>query len=71
MINAWPLRSVTEKKCRTDPYCPPVWVIPSDDSPFIIESDEEFPAGAGKKMGDKVSRDTVKGDRCEGLRELT
>jgi hypothetical protein len=27
------------KKRGTDPYCPPVRAMPSDDTPFIIESD--------------------------------
>jgi hypothetical protein len=26
-----------------NPYCPPARTVPSDDAPFIIESDEEFP----------------------------
>ena len=39
----------TQKKRGTDPYCPPVWATPLEDAPFIIESDEELPAGEGKR----------------------
>jgi hypothetical protein len=42
---------------RINPYCPPVWTIPSDDAPFIIESGEELPAIRGKPMEMRL-RDT-------------
>jgi hypothetical protein len=35
----------------TDPYCPPAPAMSSDDAPFIIESDEELPAGRGMSAG--------------------
>ena len=38
------------KKCGTDPYCPSVWAIPSDNAPFIIESGEELPSERGNPM---------------------
>ncbi len=34
----------------TDPYRPPVWAMPSDDTPLVIESDEKFPT-----MSEKLS----------------
>jgi hypothetical protein len=41
--------------------------MPSNDAPFMIESDEELPAESGKKMGVEIIRDTVmEGDNCEG-----
>lgn len=41
-----PLRnSNATKKGGTDPYCPPARAMPSDDAPFIMESDKELPAG--------------------------
>jgi hypothetical protein len=27
----------------TDPYRPPVWAMPSNDTPLVIESDKKFP----------------------------
>ena len=47
-----------EKKCGTDPYCPPVWAIPSDDTQLINESDEKLPAGTGKPVGDEIAGHT-------------
>ena len=48
------LCGVVEKKGETNPYCPPVLAMPSDDAQLVIESDEELPAGSGKKMGDEI-----------------
>jgi hypothetical protein len=60
------------KKRGTDPYCPSVWATPLEDAPFIIESDKKFPAGTGKRTGDEIVRDTLRGgDRYEELRGLT
>ena len=60
------------KRRETDPYCPPVWATPLDDAPFIIESDEELPAGTRKRQGGEIMRDTRRGGvRCEELRWLT
>ena len=53
---------MVEKKGETNPYCPPVSAMPSDDAQLVIEIDEELPAGSGKKMGDKIIWDTVRGD---------
>ena len=55
------------QKEGTNPYCPPVFAMPSDDAQLVIEIDEELPAGSGKKMGDKIIWDTVSGgDSYEG-----
>ena len=55
-INTRPSRAGNEiqKKHETDPYCPPVWATPLDDAPFVIESDEELPAGTGKRQGGEI-----------------
>jgi hypothetical protein len=34
--------------------------MPSDDAPFIIESDEELPTGRGKSVGMRL-QDTLRG----------
>ena len=69
MVNAC---NVTENECGTDPYCPPIWTMSSDDAPFKIESDEELPAGTGKQIGGEAMWDTITGGGCyEGLRNLT
>jgi hypothetical protein len=55
--------------CCTDPYCPPVWTMPSDDAPFIIESCNELPARRGMAMG-MILRDTMMENRsCVGSHE--
>jgi hypothetical protein len=59
---------VTEKKGGTNPYCPPVLAMPSDDAQLIIESDEELPAESGKKMRNEIIRNS---ERKRQLRELT
>ena len=44
----------------------------SDDTQFIIESDDELPAETGKQKGNEIMEDTVRGgDRCEGKQGLT
>jgi hypothetical protein len=40
-----------KKKSETDPYCPTVLAMPPDDTPFIIESSDELPAGRRRKWG--------------------
>jgi hypothetical protein len=32
----------------TDPYCPQVLTIPSEYTPFIVESSDKLPAGNGE-----------------------
>ena len=41
---------VTTEKDETNPYCPAARAMPSDDIPFIVESDEEFPPGTEKPV---------------------
>ena len=46
--------------------------MPSDYTQFIIESNDELPAGTGKHMGNEIVWGTVRGgDRCDGLQGLT
>ena len=45
------LRPTWPNKVRTDPYCPSVWAMPSNDTPFIIKSGEELPAKTRKPVG--------------------
>jgi hypothetical protein len=52
--------NVTEKRIGTDPYCPPVLAVPSNNTPFIIESGDELPTENKKRMGDEIMRDTVR-----------
>jgi hypothetical protein len=43
--------------------------MPSNDAPFMIESDDELPAISGKKRGDEITRDTVRvGEGYERLK---
>ena len=63
MIGPGPVKR-DPKKGRTDPYCPCVWAMPSDYTQFIIETDDELPAGIGKRMGNEIRRDTVRGGDC-------
>ena len=46
--------NVTETKIGTDPYCPPVLAVPSNNTPFIIEIGDELPTENKKKMGDEI-----------------
>ncbi len=45
------------EKMTTDPYCPSVGTMPSDDIPLIVKGGEEFPARSGEsRLSTQLSR---------------